>query len=108
MIKLKVEHLPFHGCYGRLDEMKTPDRVTTSYDVDTNQVIDLEKFKIKILSINDNFVKLVVFDNQGVKDDESVDTKNEESELSLEFNLTHKIYLNVMDCMEDWDLTFLK
>lgn len=108
MIKLKVEHLPFHGCYGRLDEIKTPDRITTSYVVDANQVIDLEKFKIKILSIGDDSVKLIVFDNEGVKDDGSVDTKNEKSELSLEFDVPHKIYLNVMDCMEDWDLTFLK
>lgn len=108
MIKLKVEHLPFHGCYGRLDEIESPKTITTFYEVDTSQIIDLEKFKIKVSSINDDSITIVIFENKGVKDDEFVDYKNEESELLLKFNVSHKIYLGVMDCMEDWDLTFLK
>jgi hypothetical protein len=107
-MKIKIEHLPFYGCHGRIDEIKTPNTVTKLYEVNVGQIIDLEKFKIKVTSISDDIIKLIVFDNQGVKDNESIDYKNTESELLLELNIPHKVYLDVMDCMENWNLTFLK
>lgn len=107
-MKLKVEHLPFHGAYGRRDEIKVPESVTAYYEVKTDEIIDLEKFKIRVIEVNDNNIKAIVFDNKGVKDNEKVDWNNNESELLLTAGEEHILYLDVMDCQEDWTLSLIR
>ncbi len=105
-MRIKINHIPFHSAWGRSDEIKTPHSQINYYDLEVGKVLDLEKFKIKIVEVDDTNVKAIIFDNDGVLDNNRiVDYKNNESYLTLKYGEIFSLHLHVMDAMESWDLS---
>ena len=111
---LRVEHKPFQNAYGVLEELEKnkPNNVINEYDLSNGTIIDLGSFKIEVLSIKQDSVDLRIYDNHGILSMENnfgfvVDYKNIESKGNIKLNDTLKLYKDVLDAMEDWNITLI-
>lgn len=107
---LKIEHTPFHGTYGKLDELTVPQPIIEEYKVIEGLKIDLKDFKIEVLKINSNGIEIKVYDNKGIlssnneNSDIIVDYKNGDSIGSITLGKEIKLYKDVFDAGEYWNI----
>lgn len=107
---LKIEHTPFHGTYGKLDELTVPQPIIEEYKVIEGLKIDLKDFKIEVLKINGNGIEIKVYDNKGIlssnneSSDIIVDYKNGDSIGSITLGKEIKLYKDVFDAGEYWNI----
>ena len=110
-MKLKVTHIPLHGAYGRSDEVERmaneakENTTQNCYEIVLNEIIDLEKFKIKSTVITEKNCKFEVTENKGVNISGSRDRL---SVIDLNLNDSIKLYLGITDNMESWLLELIK
>ena len=107
---LKIEHTPFHGTYGKLDELTVPQPIIEEYKVIEGLKIDLKDFKIEVLKINSNGIEIKVYDNKGIlssnneSSDIIVDYKNGDSIGNITLGKEIKLYKDVFDAGEYWNI----
>lgn len=108
--KITVIHKPFRSAMygpGESNEDDKSNIIIKDYNIEINSIIDLIKFKIKILEINNDSIKINIFDNKGILSKEkTVDYKNVESIVNIEKNQSLELYLDVYDAMEDWEIKY--
>lgn len=109
--KLRVEHIPFHANYGKAEDLKNLDPIIQEYFLDEDLELNLEGFRIKVLEITDFYVKVRIYDNQGVmiannNIDFKVDYQVGDCVGNIRYNEPIQLYRNVMDAGESWNLTF--
>lgn len=109
-IILIIEHIPFHNTYGV--NIQTPEPIIKKYNIEDNSIINLKDFKIQILNINENNVKLKVFDNKGILSssdaDFNINYKDVENVGNVAYNKKFNLYKHVYDAGESWALIFKK
>lgn len=109
--KLVVEHTPFHGTYGRVEEFQKPEAITEEYFINEDLEIDFKDFKVKILEITPLYVKLRIYDNHGVllgnnTMDFKIDYQVGDCIGNVKYNQVVHLYKDVLDAGEYWDLRF--
>lgn len=109
--KLRVEHIPFHGTYGRIEDLKTPDPIIQEYLLNEELDLNLESFKLKVLEITDSYVKVRIYDNQGIviannNVEFKVDYQVGDCVGNVKYSEPIQLYRNVMDAGESWSLVF--
>ena len=104
---LKVEHVPFHNAYGIISELKTPEPILKEISLEVNKVMDLGGITLKVLEINDKFVKLLLPSGLGVYCDYEIYKQGKEENIILNLNEKKKINKDVFDCMEWWDISLI-
>ena len=113
-IFLKVEHMPLHNAYGIHEELERnkPSIIVNEYELYNGMKIDLDLFKIEVLKIHENNVDLKIYDNECVlnlgKSDFCVDYRKGDSIGNIRINDTLKLYRDIYDVMESWNIALIK
>ncbi len=109
--KLRVEHIPFHATYGKTEDLKNLDPIIQEYFLDEDLELNFEGFRIRVLEVTDDYVKVRIYDNQGVMIansdiDFKVDYQIGDCVGNVRYHEPIQLYRNVMDAGESWNLIF--
>jgi len=107
---LKIDHTPFHGCYGLKEEMEKniPETITTFHELKENEIIHYGRIYLEIKKIDNDYIETILdyastFFINGSKNF-NVDKLN----LKLSLNNPINITLDICDAMETWILTLVE
>lgn len=106
--KLIVEHT---RTYGSLKDTNKPEAMIEEYALHEDLEISFKDFKIKILEITDTYVRIRIYDNQGIMLannplDFKVDYQVGDCVGKVKYNEKIQLYKELLDAGEYWDLRF--
>ena len=112
---ISVIHEPFQSAYGKFDDLiiNRQNEQKTNYIIQENKIIDLVKFKINIIEINEEFLIVKFEDKKNIKSASSnPDEFNKEfltdfKTIKIFNNVEYKFNLEVYDASESWKCKYI-
>lgn len=107
---IKFTHIPFHGCYGTIEELEKQEvkPIISYYKVITNTPIVMDKITVIVDEITSDGVKLTIPYQDGIIGNREKYKNKLPNEVTLKVNDTFELQLDVYDAMESWEITLEK
>ncbi len=106
---LKLEHTPFHGCYGRIEDLNAQKvkPIVSYHKIVKGQSLVLDKINVIVDDLTDEKVCLTIPYQSGIIVNRDDYIKKQPTKVILKLEEKCEIHLDVFDAMESWEISFV-